>query len=573
MVTENGLNEGDVNYADNSGLMKILTLNVCGLNKRLSDPEFINLLELYDLVLLMESKTDDTDIDYIKEKVKEIGMKCYFHNRFKLRRPRSGGIIVLYKDFVDSCVRELETESKYVKWFKVNMKSGINQEEVLFGAVYIPPESSVYSSINSYDEVENELLSVCNDNKYVFLAGDFNAHTGSKADYVVLDGNIGMGNDSDNEEADHVNIVDHLRELGIPSQRVSCDKHKVDNFGNRLLDMCISSQLVICNGRLGLDAKVGQCTTTTESVIDYNICSLALMKDIVHFEVLDFNELYSDIHCGVSAHIKMSKPVTKEPFNTKDTGQCNSEKYLVWDDTKQEIFMQNLSESDIENVLDRISSDVDVNIVCDDINNIFVNSARKCNLLINHKSKVSKPGVAGFDRECRESRKIYHKHKNKFHRNRCQENNTAMKNSRNKYKVILRKAVAKHKKSVQKKIRNLRSNNSKDFWRLINKREKDKITIPLAELKSHFEKVSSCTDNSTELKFDKLPINAPNALLDKCFTEEEILAGIKQLKNGKSKGVDDIYNEYIKYSIKKFLPVWVNLFNRILNDGKFHAIG
>ena len=38
--------------------------------------------------------------------------------------------------------------------------------------------------------------------------------------------------------------------------------------------------------------------------------------------------------------------------------------------------------------------------------------------------------------------------------------------------------------------------------------------------------------------------------LDNEITEEEIMASIKQLKSGKSSGIDDIIDEYLKHSIK-----------------------
>jgi len=548
---------------------------VCGLNKRLEDPEFNSFIESYDLILLMETKIDDTDVDIINEHAKQLKLKCYFHNRFALAKPKSGGIIVLYKEHLQHNIQELKTDSKFVKWFMLNVKCGFSQKKMLFGAVYIPPESSVYANPSSFDEVENELISIAHETTCVFLAGDFNAHTATKADYFALNEDMIMEMDMDLDEASDINIEDKLNLLGIPTQRGSSDMHRVDNFGNRLLEMCKSNQLVICNGRLGNDCGTGYHTTTTGSVIDYAICSPDLIQDIEHFEVLDFNELFSDIHCGICVHIKLSSAELNESSvpdgqgMSDEAGGGNNDTYLVWDDKKNELFENNLNLMEIENVLHNIEDGLNLDDICQNISNVFVNSAKECQMFVKKKNHAKRSNIPGFNRDCKQTRRDYHRLKNKYNRVKSHDNEIAMKNSRNLYKVTLRKAVSKHKNDMQKKIRNMKSNNTKDFWRLINKKTKDKICIPVKDLKNHFEKINSCVqDEGDQFDINRIQNRKANALLDKNFTKEEILVGIKQLKNGKSRGVDEIYNEYIKYSAHKMLDVWVKLFNRILHEGK-----
>ena len=61
-----------------------------------------------------------------------------------------------------------------------------------------------------------------------------------------------------------------------------------------------------------------------------------------------------------------------------------------------------------------------------------------------------------------------------------------------------------------------------------------------------------------------------NVLVDKEITNEEILTVVKNLKNNKACGLDNINNEYIKSTIDVglLLPVYVNLFNSILDSGE-----
>ena len=52
---------------------------------------------------------------------------------------------------------------------------------MLFRAVYIPPESSSYSAINLFDDLEEDIIS---------LLGDFKAHTSNLQDFVCVNERI-----------------------------------------------------------------------------------------------------------------------------------------------------------------------------------------------------------------------------------------------------------------------------------------------------------------------------------------------------------------------------------------------
>jgi hypothetical protein len=45
----------------NSTVVKLLMINVCGLVKRIQYPEFMELIEGYDILCFVETKTDDAD--------------------------------------------------------------------------------------------------------------------------------------------------------------------------------------------------------------------------------------------------------------------------------------------------------------------------------------------------------------------------------------------------------------------------------------------------------------------------------------------------------------------------------
>ena len=63
-----------------------------------------------------------------------------------------------------------------------------------------------------------------------------------------------------------------------------------------------------------------------------------------------------------------------------------------------------------------------------------------------------------------------------------------------------------------------------------------------------------------------------NQTLNKRVTQDEIIKSIKQLKNNKASGEDEIRNEYIKATQQLMLPVYEKLFNLIFSSGKVPSI-
>ena len=57
-------------------------------------------------------------------------------------------------------------------------------------------------------------------------------------------------------------------------------------------------------------------------------------------------------------------------------------------------------------------------------------------------------------------------------------------------------------------------------------------------------------------------------ILNKPFNEEEIRKFVKKLKNNKAAGIDEILNEFIKCSIDIMIPLYIKLFNKVLDTGE-----
>lgn len=264
--------------------MNVLCLNCCGIKSRLRNPEFCELINSFDIVCFVETKTDDIDVIDFPGFIFNMKNRKMFSNR------RSGGIVVGYRESLKGMIHMIDTDSRYVLWFKCQGKLLNLDESVLFGAIYIPPEYTKYSSEEAFNELEREYLNLSNTTKCVCLLGDFNARTSSDDDFIIID---------EEEHNDISNFVNNytgvLNSLSLPIKRVSQDKTK-NRYGNLLLNFCKGHNLFIMNGRMGNDKNVGGFTCREASVVDYFISSPDLLKYFSNFEIHEKSKLFSDVH-------------------------------------------------------------------------------------------------------------------------------------------------------------------------------------------------------------------------------------------------------------------------------------
>jgi hypothetical protein len=102
----------------------------------------------------LETKTDDIDEIHIP------GFITSMENREKLSRARSGEVILSIRENIVKHVKVIETDCKYVLWFKVDKMFLDYDADLICGIVYIPPEGSKFSSSEIFIEFEQELISV-----------------------------------------------------------------------------------------------------------------------------------------------------------------------------------------------------------------------------------------------------------------------------------------------------------------------------------------------------------------------------------------------------------------------------
>ena len=135
-------------------------------------------------------------------------------------------------------------------------------------------------------------------------------------------------------------------------------------------------------------------------------------------------------------------------------------------------------------------------------------------------------------------------------------------------KTIISKKKSQYFDIVHKK--NLKSNNSKEYWNLLKKATNDRNgsqVISLEILGDHYKKISTKKVNEENEPIISVDAQSENEEINEAFTIEEIQCIVKKLKNGKACGVDHIRNEFLKSCPNEILQIFVNFFNLTLSSG------
>ena len=131
--------------------------------------------------------------------------------------------------------------------------------------------------------------------------------------------------------------------------------------------------------------------------------------------------------------------------------------------------------------------------------------------------------------------------------------------------------INKNKENNQKILRRLSTNNPKKYWKFLNSlkpKTKDAPSPSIEEFYNHFKNVNSNSDNENDTELNTEQINNSNESLNMTITESEINKCINNLQNSKTPSqTDNILNEYIKSTKNLLLPLYLKLFNSVLDTG------
>ena len=392
--------------------LSFLSLNTCGIISKLNCPEFISLIQNYDIIGVQETKTDDYDTVTIP------GYKVFLKNRSCTSKNRSGGIALLIKDHLVPFLKVYEHNSSDLvlpfSLSKVLSRNNIN-EDLHCGVVYIPPYGSRYSSEDPFLEVQETVFNCFQNSNNIILFGDFNSRSSDLEDIVQLDRCISEQNGLEDLYNENLNILNHFHLNDMPLVRKTADRN-INMYGRYLLDFSKNNNIFILNGRAGTDYSNPKLTCKERSTVDYFLSSATVFKYINTFEVHEFSSLFSDAHCPVS----MSITVNLASQLPKQKTQEKVKKPILWKTEHLESYVDNfdiLKLSEIECKMDDIIesnniTDNSINEIVHSINNLyescahetfgFKNQNRQINtLILNHGSTeiVLMPGTFSIKRE------------------------------------------------------------------------------------------------------------------------------------------------------------------------------
>ena len=217
--------------------------------------------------------------------------KCGKQTNKRVKR-RSGGLLCYMKDSISSGINQIDgiVENDDRLWLKLHSSFFTLRNDVyIICCNYITPATSTSTSAreNIWPLLTTEVAKFSRQGD-ILLTGNFNARTSDLPDYNQYD-SLPLP-------------ADYTSDIG--QTRCNSD-HSVYSYGKVLLNLCISSNLRIVNGRIGTDRNVGEFTCYSPrgcSVVDYFVVSAHLMSYISDMSVSDHSE-YSD-HCPIILSLK-----------------------------------------------------------------------------------------------------------------------------------------------------------------------------------------------------------------------------------------------------------------------------
>ena len=192
------------------------------------------------------------------------------------------------------CVTKVPTTGSETVQLKLDRNIFSLDRDTVIAFSYCSPANSSYTrstQVDCYNDLEQKLSCLGQDIDIISL-GDFNARTGTGLDYI---------NNEDN--TDMPDVYDYQVDSVASYPRGNMDTG-TNSYGEKLLSLCKSVPLRICNGR-----KIGDIlgdyscyTWNGKSAVDYCMVSPRLYHQIQSFQVDQLFPTLSD-HCPISVKL------------------------------------------------------------------------------------------------------------------------------------------------------------------------------------------------------------------------------------------------------------------------------
>ena len=527
-----------------------------GLKRKTYYPEFLELLQQFDIFCTVETNLDQYDNVDLK------GYTFFGKCRKSFISRKSGGIGLYIRNEFSNSAELVSINCEYLMLVKLNRKPLSLDQDLFLAVVYLPPSGSKYLDEDELQNLENEICHLCSEHKYCLFIGDVNARTASMPDFIPTDDFLSEYFQFDDEIITLFNKAQILENSGFPLSRCSQDS-QTNAHGVMLTDLCKNNNLFILNGRVGHDKSRGRFTYRNVSVIDYAFATPECFQYFIDFEVIDTDALLSDGHCVLS--LTLNKHGKTHRADGMETHQ-----HCKWNPLLRNDFLNNINTQNIAQIelLCESESPPAIDSITNEISRIFKDSATKT--FPNKTFDRSKNDKPWFGHKCRRDRKAYHKAKSKYNKVKSFRNRDNLKRASKNYKKTMNFYINQYKFSKSAKLRNLHSRNPKHYWKFINslKGKPASETPSPEEFYEFFKDRNKSPDPDEDFPLPENFLLNSQETLNAPITEEEICTHIRNLKNAKSPSPSDlIINEYIKSTETLFLPIYRHLFNSVLNTG------
>ena len=354
--------------------------------------------------------------------------------------------------------------------------------------------------------------------------------------------------------------------------------------------------MLICNGRLKGDADVGSFTyydKKGKSTNDYALISKGLLSLRSEFHV-DKPNVFSD-HSPIVLNL-CNLDLGQRIHNENDT--CDNVNHPL----KTSSFYKSIND-DVSTFTNRMNDDFS----CSQLNSILEITERtdtilddetvedcikglihvleyaaepfKCTYKPNEHNcksfyKNTEKYNKWYDSDCKNKKKEFDIARDLYYHTLHERDLRNMCDIRNSYRKLCRRKRKEFNLKNASELVTLSKKNSKLFWKKI--KPKKKRNNANCNFHEHFKKLyETCMSDLSDESYTRIQEhnshdnNISDAYLDSSLTEEEMEKAIRELKNDKSPGFDNIINEFLKYNTTLFRKTLLSVFNVLYDKGYF----
>ena len=545
--------------------------NICGVKSKLSDPDFLEELQSHHIIILGESFSDNDELHIDGYKCENIFRKL----KHKNARRNSGGVSVLTKTIIAKYVTPVKTTAEHLIWLKISKNLTGYPLDTYLCCTYIPPEHSPYykthPNLDIFDELSFDITKFSKLG-HIIISGDLNARLGSKSETL-----------RSSEINDHGEILPNLNTIN-PPPRCSMD-HVSNKWGNKLIDICVSHNLCVLNGRTigDLDGKFTFFGGGL-SAIDLTIVDSHILSNTLGFKVHRFLPYFSS-HCRIETVIACL-PIG---ISNEDPSIQNLEfdKYVWNKNNSEEKLYNSLNSPEFSALKDKIlntkysTNSCGTDALCRDVDDLsrylHDNCCDKIKVGNTKKTHAKAKRQKWFTPDLQSLRKRVRRAANYLHRNpfNTQAREEAFSLNR-QYRRLLKRTKKLHLAANLNKL--IESVDKSEMWTILSEirgKNKSGSPIPMKDLHTHFDfLLNNPPKNVVESKIKLLETKVNEFLKNKQtegsntlpvggYTTDYIKKMVRTLKYGKSAFLDGALNEVLKHSIHEISPLLTKFFNHI----------